>query len=597
MWGVNKMVLDTPAPYILLGLIVYAIAYIYYSKYVDRNIWQSDPTRPTPAKMYFDGVEYFPISRYVLYGYQFKSVAALGPIVGPMIATHFYGWLPALLWLIIGNFFIGWVQDYSTMMMSVRREGRSMGPIVYELLGGRARTILLTYLVFYLIIIGAVFAWVIISIINGVPGSFIPILVILVTGYIFGYMVFRMRANVITATLIALALVFAGIILVIAVPGIRVPSTNFLDPGVKGTQPATWTVLFWLLVLGVIYYLAATTPMIRWLLPTVYVGYLPAIIALVIVVIAALLTFITGVKIDPTRKAVVGWAYFDPIAYPTTGPIWPMLFVTVACGAISGWHSLISTGLSSKQLEYETDARPVGGGAMITEGIVGLSSVAAIMVVAAAAPPPKGAPVPLDYARGAVKLVNAFIPLGADAWLYFYSVFIIVMGLITSMLFVRVFRMVAAELFPAPFNYYLISPLIWIGIVAFLAWLGSWTNLWLYFGGTNQLLAGLALMMVAVFLASQKRPTWYVFWPGAFMIVTTLSAILWETYVYTSHLIQGQILTPQKAVADKFGVSLVNFTNALSAVFGVVLFVLGLVMAYYLFTGYFRYREQAAKTS
>jgi carbon starvation protein len=284
------MVLDTPAPYILLGLIVYAIAYLYYSKYVDRNIWQSDPARPTPAKMYFDGVEYFPVSRYVLYGYQFKSVAALGPIVGPMIATHFYGWLPALLWLIIGNFFIGWVQDYSTMMMSVRREGRSMGPIVYELLGGRARTILLTYLVFYLIIIGAVFAWVIITIINSVPGSFIPILVILVTGYIFGYMVFRMKANVITATLVALALVFAGIILVIAVPDIRVPSTNFLDPDVKGTQPATWTVLFWLLVLGVIYYLAATTPMIRWLLPTVYVGYLPAIIALVIVVIAALLT-------------------------------------------------------------------------------------------------------------------------------------------------------------------------------------------------------------------------------------------------------------------------------------------------------------------
>jgi carbon starvation protein len=301
--------------------------------------------------MYFDGVEYFPISRYVLYGYQFKSVAALGPIVGPMIATHFYGWLPALLWLIIGNFFIGWVQDYSTMMMSVRREGRSMGPIVYELLGGRARTVLLTYLIFYLIIIGAVFAWVIISIINGVPGSFIPILVILVTGYIFGYMVFRMRANVITATLIALALVFAGIVLVIAVPSIRVPSTNFLDPGVTGTQPATWTVLFWLLVLGVIYYLAATTPMIRWLLPTVYVGYLPAIIALVIVVIAALLSFITGVKIDPSRQAVVGWAYLDPIKYPTTGPIWPMLFVTIACGAISGWHSLISTGLSSKQLE------------------------------------------------------------------------------------------------------------------------------------------------------------------------------------------------------------------------------------------------------
>lgn len=592
------MVFDTPAPYILLGLIVYAIAYLYYSKYVDRNIWQSDPTRPTPAKLYFDGVEYFPVSRYVLYGYQFKSVAALGPIVGPMIATHFYGWLPALLWLMIGNFFIGWVQDYSTMMMSVRREGRSMGPIVYELLGGRARTILLTYLVFYLIIIGAVFAWVIITIINGVPGSFIPIVVILITGYIFGHLVFRMKVDVLTSTLVALVLVFAGIILVIVFPQIRVPGTNFLDPGAGTlTLPATWTVLFWLLVLSVIYYLAATTPMIRWLLPTVYVGYLPAIIALVIVIIAALLTFITGVKIDPTRKAFVGGAYFDPIEYPTTGPLWPMLFVTVACGAISGWHSLISTGLSSKQLEYETDARPVGGGAMITEGIVGLSSVAAIMVVAAAAPPPKGSPVPLDYAKGASTLVNALIPLGTDTWLYFYSVFIIVMGLITSMLFVRVFRMVAAELFPAPFNHYLISPLIWIAIVVFLAWLGSWTNLWLYFGGTNQLLAGLALMVVAVFLASQRRPTWYVFWPGAFMIVTTLAAILWETYVYTAHLLQGKILTPQVPVAQRFGEGLVHFTNALSAIFGVILFILGLVMAYYLFTGYFRYRGRAEKAS
>jgi carbon starvation protein len=104
-------------------------------------------------------------------------------------------------------------------------------------------------------------------------------------------------------------------------------------------------------------------------------------------------------------------------------------------------------------------------------------------------------------------------------------------------------------------------------------------------------------MVVAVFLASQKRPTWYVFWPGAFMIVTTLSAILWETYVYASHLIQGKVLSPQVAVADRFGETLVHFTNALSAIFGVVLFLLGLTMAYYLFTGYFRYREQAAKTS
>lgn len=591
------MVFETPAPYIFIGLLVYAIAYTFYSRYIDRNIWQSDPTRPTPAKMYFDGVEYFPVSRYVLYGYQFKSVAALGPIVGPMIATHFYGWLPALIWLIIGNFFIGWVQDYSTMMMSVRREGRSMGPIVYELMGGRARSILLAYLVFYLIIIGAVFAWVIIAVINGLPGSFIPIIVILITGYIFGRLVFTMRVNVLYATLVAIIIVFAGIILVTVFPALRIPPTNFLDPGLKGTQPASWTVLFWLAVLAVIYYLAATTPMIRWLLPTVYVGYLPAIIALVIVIVAALASVFTGVKIDASRVPYVGGLsseYLDPIKFPTTGPLWPMLFVTIACGAISGWHSLVSTGLSSKQLEYETDARPVGGGAMITEGIVGLSSVAAIMTVAATA----AAPVPLDYATGASKLVGALIPfISVDSWKYFYAVFIIIMGLITSMLFVRVFRMVAAELFPAPFNHYLISPIIWIIIISFLAWVGSWTNLWLYFGGTNQLLAGLALMVVAVFLASLKRPTWYVFWPGAFMVVTTLAAILWETYVYAAHLLQGKVLGPQGPVAQRFGEGFVHATNALSALFGIILFTLGLIMAYYLFTNYFRYKGQTASST
>jgi carbon starvation protein len=127
--------LNTPAPYIALGLVIYLIAYLVYSKYIDKRVWNTDASRPTPAKLYTDGVEYFPVSRYVLYGYQFKSVAALGPIVGPIIAVFFFGWLPALIWLIVGNFFIGWVQDYSTMMMSVRNDGRSMGPITYNLMG------------------------------------------------------------------------------------------------------------------------------------------------------------------------------------------------------------------------------------------------------------------------------------------------------------------------------------------------------------------------------------------------------------------------------------------------------------------------------
>ena len=139
-------ILSTPAPYILAGLILYYLGYRFYAKWIDRGVWSPDPKRPTPAVMYMDGVEFFPVNRYVLYGFQFKSVAALGPIVGPVLAVQYWGWLPALLWIVIGVIFIGWTLDYSSMFLSVRNEGRSFGPITYNLIGNRARTILLSYL-------------------------------------------------------------------------------------------------------------------------------------------------------------------------------------------------------------------------------------------------------------------------------------------------------------------------------------------------------------------------------------------------------------------------------------------------------------------
>ncbi|GAY26393.1 carbon starvation protein CstA [Desulfurococcaceae archaeon AG1] len=586
--------LDTPMPYILIGLVIYAIAYAVYSKYVDKRIWQSDPSRPTPAKQYFDGVEYFPISKYVLYGYQFKSVAALGPIVGPLIAVGFYGWLPALIWLIVGNFFIGWVQDYSAMMMSVRNDGRSMGPITYELLGNRARQLLLGYLIAYLIIITSVFAWVITTVFNQIPGTFIPILFILFTGVIFGHLVFRLKIDVLIATIVALVLVFAGIVLTVTFPQLRAPATNFLDDPrtfpldvrTFPTQPGTYTVLFWLVVLAIIYYIGAVTPMPRFLLPTVYVGYLPAIIALILVIIAALATPFTGLKI--AQAPVKNLWPTNPLENPQTGPLWPILFVTIACGAISGWHSLVSSGLTSKQLEFETDARPVGGGAMITEGIVGLSSVASVMILATY-PLAAGA-----YVTGASTLTSALTGISRDAMNLFYAMFVAVMGMITSMLFVRVWRTVSAELFERNIlgNRW-VSPLVLILIMIFLAFTGSWVNLWLLFGGTNQLLAGLALLLVAVYLAKVKRPTWYVIYPGMFMAITTVAALLWEAYTYTAYLLANRPIGVQAAVQAKFGAGVVTVSNMVSAALGIILAIMGALMTYYLFRGYFKYRTAA----
>jgi carbon starvation protein len=565
-----------------------------YSRYIDRRIWQSDPSRPTPAKQYFDGVEYFPVSRYVLFGYQFKSVAALGPIVGPLVAVYFYGWVPALIWLIVGNFFIGWVQDYSAMMMSVRNDGRSMGPITYELLGNRARSLLLGYLIAYLIIITSVFAWVITTVFNTFPGTFIPILFILFTGVIFGHLVFRMKVDVLIATIIALILVFIGIVATVSIPQLRAPGTNFLDDPrglldirtYGATQPGTLTVLFWLIVIGIIYYIGAVTPMPRFLLPTIYVGYLPAIIALILVIIAALVSPLTGLKI--AQAPVKDLWPINVLANPQTGPLWPILFVTIACGAISGWHSLVSSGLTSKQLEFETDARPVGGGAMITEGIVGLSSVASVMILSTY---PPAAPA---YVSGASALTSSLTGISRDAMNLFYAMFVAVMGMITSMLFVRVWRTVSAELFERNIlgNRW-VSPLVLVLIMLFLAFTGSWVNLWLLFGGTNQLLAGLALLLVAVYLARVRRPTWYVIYPGIFMAITTVAALVWEGYTYAAYLLANKPVGVQAAVQAKFGSAIVSVSNIISAALGIVLAIMGALMTYYLISGYLRYRREA----
>lgn len=593
---------DTPAPYVLAGLILYFVIYMTYSRYIDRKIWASDPNKPTPAKMYFDGVEYFPVSKYVLFGYQFKSVAALGPIVGPLTAVLFFGWIPALLWVIFGNMFIGWAQDYSTMFMSIRSEGRSMGPITYKLLGARSRTILLVYLIFYLIIITAVFEWVITDVLNRVPGTFTAVLFVLLGGVLFGQLVFRMKMDVLISTIIALAVVLIGYFTVSLVPAVRSPPTNFLDnpaflsqfstlaggqnPALL-TWPGTATVLFWLVILSLLYYAAATTPMPKFLLPTVYVGYLPSIIALVLVLLAAIATPLTGVAIQQTAMKAL---YIDPLKNPQGGPIWPILFVTIACGAISGWHSLISSGLTSKQLEYETDALPVGGGAMFTEGAVALSSIAAIMALSA---PPAGA---AAYVQGATVLTTRLLGVPPVFMSILYGIFVAVMGLITSMLFVRVFRLVMAEMFEkSPLGNKYISPLILLILSGFLAFVGSWTNLWIFFGGTNQLLAGLALLLVAIFLASQRRPSTYVMVPGIFMAVTTLAALAWETYVYGLYGVLNKPISVQAAAAKLYGPGVVSVSNIISAAFGALLFALGVVMTYYLITGWLKYRKGEAK--
>src|ERR1700704_6267852 len=318
----------TPFLWVIATIGLYGVAYWGYGKWIDRNVWRSDAKKATPAHMYMDGVEYFPVGRYVLWGYQFKSIAALGPILGPFIGIT-YGWLPALLWIIGGNFFIGWLQDYGSMMLSVRKEGRSFGPITYEFTGAKGRTNLLAFVLFYLIIISATFIALIASFWNAFPGTFVATLGILLAGLLCGQLLYRMKMNVFAVTGIGLALVVGSIYL-----GVRIPIT--LPWGV-------WNLPVWAFICAIVLYAAAVLPTPMFIQPTNYLAFYPAYAAIILILIGALATPFWSTPINVQMPA--GPILFDSIL----GPIWPILFVAIACGAISGWHSLVSSSSSAKQ--------------------------------------------------------------------------------------------------------------------------------------------------------------------------------------------------------------------------------------------------------
>jgi len=562
---------------VALALIAYYVAYRVYGKWYDRTVWRPDPNRTTPAHMYMDGVEFFPVNRYVLWGYQFKSVAALGPILGPFIAIT-YGWLPAFLWIVLGNFFIGWLQDYGAIMVSVRNEGRSFGPISYEFTGAAGRSTLLYFILFYLWIISATFIFLIATFWNIFPSTFVATLGILVTGVLVGQMLYRYKMPITTITIIALILVVVSIWL-----GMRLPTPkDFLGP---------WTLAFWAAVTGVILYLASILPMPTFIQPVNYVAFFPAYLAIVLILLGALISPLTGVVLQqPAWKTAYA---------PFVGPIWPILFVAIACGAISGWHSLVGSSSTSKQLDIEPDAHPVGAGAMLSEGMLALASVTAYMVLSP--DELKGMTNIGAWVLGATKLTAPY--LGGDAskavLTTFFGLTLVIYALTVQTLVTRFWRLVAGEIFgESPLGQKHVATFIGLLIPWIFAVSGSWINLWLYFGGSNQLMAGLAIMLITIHLARVKAPTIYTLAPATFMIVTTLSALAVQTFYFFQATMYGLANgKPHPAFVrpplDQYpGVAV--FLNGVFVLVGAILFILGIRMAVLTYQAYGRFRAAPA---
>ncbi len=551
---------------LILGFIVFFVGYRVYAKYVDSKIIKADPKRATPAKMYMDGVEFMPTSKNILFGYQFKSIAGAAPIIGPIIAIQ-WGWLPALIWILGGTLFIGWVHDYSSAMMAMRNDGASFGGLSHKLISPKARLILLSFIYFYLLLIAGAFGNVVVSTAVSLKAAPMAWLFLTVGGVLAGQMIYRWRKDILLTTAVTVILALIGIYV-----GTILPSDQIL-----GTDMSNSRVL-WAIAAFVFCYFAAVLPIWRFALPVNYVASY--------IVFLGLLFGIIGVFIlhpDFTLPAYTGFSI-------RIGPIWPIMFVTIACGAISGWHSIVSSSGTARQLENELDARPVGGGVMFVEMMLALFALIIAGTIYASGAE-YGAAIAKGpgaiFAAGVSKFLGA-LGLPAGIGRSYGSVMMIVLAVTIMQLVIRFMRVATAELLGdvspvfknAHVGTFVASVL---GIILVLT--GWWQYLWVLFGGANQLMASLALMLITAWLMSEGKPMAWTFYPMIFMFVTTIAALIYTSYNLLQKVVSGAVK----------GEALVG--NTLMGLVGLFLVIAALVLGTEGFKAFRRYRAIRAQAA
>ncbi len=514
---------------LLIALVVAVLGYAVYARWVDRNIVKSDAKKPTPAKMYMDGVDFTPTSRNILFGFQFKSIAATGPVVGAITALQ-WGWLPAFLWLIGGVFFIGWVQDYMSAMISMRNEGATFGGLSYRFISPRARVILLSFIYFYLILIAASFINLIAAQLAN-PSVPLGVIGVLLMGTLAGFMIYTMRVDIMLTIVITVG------VAIIAIWAGSLPGVSALFAGLpKDTNVLALSTdkFIWALLALIPCYFGSILPIWRFTQPTIFVAFW--IVALL------MLGGVIGVVVMHPDFTVPAYVQFDiaPKAAGTVMTLWPMLFVTIACGAISGWHSLVSSSGTARQLESEADALPVTGGSMLAEMI--LAVIALIAGGAAVLTAGQGfgdfmttfgkfGPGGI-FSQGMGNLLGSFgIPLAIGQT--FAGAVFVMLALTILLLVFRFVRVATAELLgdsvPILKDMH-VATIIGLAITLFLVSTGTFNLLWQLFGSSNQLLAALALMMISLWLVSEGRRAAFAAVPMAFMFVTTIGALLMTAY-------------------------------------------------------------------
>lgn len=498
------------------GLGVFALGYLLYSRLLVR-IFGLREDEPVPARTLADGVDYVATPRPVLFGHHYASVAGAAPIIGPAIAVV-WGWVPALVWILVGSVFVGAVHDFAVLVLSMRHEGKSVGQVSAQILGNRVRPLFLLVIFFLVTLVIAVFARAIATLFIATPGSVVPVNFQIVVALVLGWLVAKRGARLLVPSLLALAALY------VAIPiGERFP---WALSSIVGTEHEH---LAWVVLLLVYSFVASVLPVWLLLQPRDYINSHQLFVG-----IGVLLLGIFVAQPTITAPAVT----VPPVDTPS---LVPFLFVTVACGAVSGFHGLVASGTTSKQVASAVDARPIGYGAMLGEAMVALIATLAVSagladwashyhsyeVVEAAGVS--------AFVEGAATFLGALGLPGSTAEV-FVAVMVISFAATTLDTAARIQRYILAELGELYglgwlTNRYVASALA--VLVPFLLYLtGTEGALWPLFGATNQILAGLSLVVVTVWLKQSGRAWGYTGVPMLFVLVVAGASLFGNLAMY-----------------------------------------------------------------
>ena len=556
---------------VLIGIVVLGAGYLFYGRWLAKK-WGLDPKAKTPAYTHEDGQDYVPSSKFTVFSHQFSSIAGAGPVTGPILASVF-GWVPVLLWLLVGGLFFGAVQDFGSLYASVKNEGKSMGMIIEKYIGRFGRKLFMLFCWLFTLLVIAAFT-------DMVAGTFMS------TGA--GTEAFSATTKNANASAASISMLFIVVAIIFGLiqkhvkmnEGVRAVVAVALLVGMFAlgmVLPMTASKTAWIYIVMAYLFLASVMPM--WLLMQPR-DYMTTFMLLGMIIGAVVGVFVAhpSMELNAFNGFNVNGSY-----------IFPTLFVTIACGAVSGFHSLVSSGTSSKTISNEKDMPMVGYGAMIVESLLGIVALVVVGAVAVNGTKPDGTPFSIFSTGVAGFLEKLGLPVHVAT--VFMTMCVSALALTSLDSVARIGRMSFQELFYGDTTDTSKMP-VWQKVLTnkyfatvitlffgYLLTLGGYNNVWPLFGSANQLLAALVLIALAVFLKTTGRTGWTLYAPMFIMLAVTFTALVQKTIALVRNMVSGQATL---------------LVDGLQFIVAILLMVLGVLVAFSCLKKLFTAKKQEA---